>query len=495
MKIIAIACINYDRGIGYKNNLLFKLKKDMELFKSITTNVTDNKKKNGVLMGYNTYKSIPQKYFPLNNRINFIISNNNYNLVKSEIEIYKFKETYLFNTIEQCIQYSKLDSKIENLYIIGGSSIYNKFLEQNYFDEIILNKIEKNSEITTYKINDIINYFPNLGKNWYIYNEELYAENNAVYLDKKIISEIKFNKIIYKNLLNNSYKFVSDESNYLDIIRDVLENGEERETRNAKTRSIFGLRMEFKDIDTKFPLITTKKVFWRGIVEELLWFLSGNTNSNDLAKKGVKIWEGNSNREYLNKNELTHYEIGDCGPIYGFQWRHFNSNYYGIKKNYVNTGIDQLKICVDLIKNNPTSRRIFMTAWNPCQLNEMVLPPCHVSYQFYVRSDNKLDCQMYQRSGDLFLGVPFNIASTALLTSLIAKVTNKIPGKIIIILGDAHIYDNHIDQIKIQLDRQPYEFPTLNIKKYFENLNDYKSQDIELLSYYSHPTIKAQMIS
>ena len=253
--------------------------------------------------------------------------------------------------------------------------------------------------------------------------------------------------------------------------------------------------MEFKDIDTKFPLITTKKVFWRGIVEELLWFLSGNTNSNDLAKKGVKIWEGNSNREYLNKNELTHYEIGDCGPIYGFQWRHFNSNYYGIKKNYVNTGIDQLKICVDLIKNNPTSRRIFMTAWNPCQLNEMVLPPCHVSYQFYVRSDNKLDCQMYQRSGDLFLGVPFNIASTALLTSLIAKVTNKIPGKIIIILGDAHIYDNHIDQIKIQLDRQPYEFPTLNIKKYFENLNDYKSQDIELLSYYSHPTIKAQMIS
>lgn len=495
MKIIGIACLNYDRSIGYNNELLFKLKKDMELFKNITTNVNNTEKKNGVLMGYNTYKSIPNKYFPLDNRINFIISKNNYYSVKSDIEHNKFEETYLFNSIEQCIQYSKLKSNLENLYIIGGSCIYDEFMKKNYFDEIILNEIEENIEIRTDNIKDL-NYFPELRENWKKINKELFLEKNVVYnINKTVIPELKFNKIIYNNSLDNSYKFISDELNYLNIIKDVLENGEDRETRNAITRSKFGLRMEFNNIDKKFPLLTTKKVFWKGIVEELLWFLAGNTNSNDLVKKGVKIWEGNSNRKYLDDNKLKNYEEGDCGPIYGFQWRHFNANYYGLDKNYENMGIDQLKNCIDLIKNNPTSRRIFMTAWNPTQLNEMVLPPCHVSYQFYVSSDNKLHCQMYQRSGDLFLGVPFNIASTALLTSLIAKVTNKIPGNIIIILGDAHIYNNHIDQIKIQLDREPYEFPSLNIKNTYENIDDYSVEDIELLSYYSHSIIKAQMIS
>ena len=494
MKIIGIACVNYDGAIGYKNELLFKLKKDMELFKSITTSVKNIEKKNGVLMGYNTYKSIPYKYFPLINRVNFIISKKNYNLVKSDIENNKYTDTYLFNSIEQCIQYAKLNSNLENLYVIGGSSIYQEFMEKNYLDEIILNEIQVNSEIS-YQDKDF-NYFPKFKHSWEEVDRELFSENNVLSnVDKNIISEVKFNKIHYNNLLNNSHNLISDELYYLNIIKDVLNNGEERKTRNSITRSQFGLRMEFNDINIKFPLLTTKKVFWKGIVEELLWFISANTNSKDLEKKGVKIWKGNSSREYLDQNGLNEYCDGDCGPIYGFQWRHFNAVYNGMDKNYENKGIDQLKNCIELIKNNPTSRRIFMTAWNPCQINEMVLPPCHVSYQFYVRDENKLDCQMYQRSGDLFLGVPFNIASTALLTSLIAKVTNKIPGKIIIILGDAHIYNNHIEQIKLQLKRKPYEFPTLNIKKINENINDYSVDDIELLSYYSHPPIKAEMVS
>ena len=447
-------------------------------------------------MGYNTYKSIPNKYFPLMNRINLIISRKNYNLVKSDLENNKYIDTYLFNSIEQSIQYAKLNNNLENLYVIGGSSIYKEFMEKNYFDEIILNKIQENSEISYQNKDFNFNYFPKFKGNWEEVSRELFLEKNVLSnVDKSIISELKFDKIIYNNTLDNSHNLISDELDYLNIIKDVLNNGEERITRNSITKSKFGLKMEFNDITNKFPLLTTKKVFWKGIVEELFWFISANTNSNDLEKKGVRIWQGNSNREYLNKNKLQHYIEGDCGPIYGFQWRHFNANYNGFNKNYENMGIDQLKNCIDLIKNNPTSRRIFMTAWNPCQLDEMVLPPCHVSYQFYVRSDNKLDCQMYQRSGDLFLGVPFNIASTALLTSLIAKVTNKIPGKIIIVLGDAHIYNDHIEQIKIQLTRKPYEFPLLNIKKVYENIDSYSVEDIELLSYYSHPPIKAQMIS
>lgn len=285
----------------------------------------------------------------------------------------------------------------------------------------------------------------------------------------------------------------ANENSYLNALKNVLENGELRTTRNSNTYSLFGVKIEI-DISNSFPLLTTKKMFTKGIIEELLWFISGNTNSKRLEEKGVNIWKGNSCREYLDNIGLN-YEEGDCGPCYSHQWRHFNAPYKNCNQNYKGLGIDQLQNCIDLIKKYPTSRRIFMSAWNPCQLDEMVLPPCHISYQFYVSNDNKLSCILYQRSGDMFLGVPFNIASVSLLVYIIANITNKNPDKITLMIGDAHIYENHVQQVKIQLNRIPYSFPQLIIKNKHENINDYKYEDFEIVNYNFHAILKADMIS
>ena len=286
----------------------------------------------------------------------------------------------------------------------------------------------------------------------------------------------------------------TNEKKYLDALKDILENGEVRTTRNSKTNSKFGVKLDF-DISKSFPLLTTKKVYFHGVLHELLWFIKGDTNSKNLEKYNVNIWRDNSTRNYLDSLKLFNYEEGDCGPIYGFQWRHYGAVYKGPNSNYNGLGIDQLKNCIDLIKKDPNSRRIFMSAWNPVQLNDMSLPPCHVSYQFYVSSDKKLSCMMYQRSGDMFLGIPFNISSTSLLVYIIAKITNLTPGNVSIVIGDAHIYEDHVEAVKTQLERMPYPSPKLEINKYFSNIDDYKYEHFEVIDYKYHPTIKALMIA
>ncbi len=286
----------------------------------------------------------------------------------------------------------------------------------------------------------------------------------------------------------------SNEKTYLNALKDILEYGELISTRNSKTISKFGVKLDF-DISQSFPLLTTKKIYFHGVLHELLWFIKADTNSKNLEKHNVNIWKDNSSREFLDNLKLFNYEEGDCGPIYGFQWRHYGAVYKGPDSNYNGLGVDQLKNCIDLIKNDPKSRRIFMSAWNPVQLNDMCLPPCHVSYQFYVSEDKKLSCMMYQRSGDMFLGIPFNIASTSLLVYIISKITNLTPGNVSIVIGDAHIYENHIEAVKTQLSREPYEPPKLVINKYFSNIDDYKYEHFEVIDYKYHPTIKAAMIA
>ena len=283
------------------------------------------------------------------------------------------------------------------------------------------------------------------------------------------------------------------EINYLNALREVVSEGTWRETRNAKTLSKFGIKMEF-DISESFPLLTTKRMFWKGVLTELLWFIAVKTNAKELADQGVHIWDGNTTREFLDQRGLNEYEEGDCGPIYGFQWRHFNAKYKGHNENYDGEGVDQLQECIHLIKNDPSSRRIYMTAWNPQQLSEMCLPPCHVSYQFYVE-DGYLSCMMYQRSGDMFLGIPFNIASTALLTNMIANVCGLKTKKIILVVGDAHIYENHMEAVEKQLEREPYSFPKLIIKNNHLTIDDFMVDDFEIVDYQYHPTIKAEMVA
>jgi len=239
-------------------------------------------------------------------------------------------------------------------------------------------------------------------------------------------------------------------------------------------------------------LLTTKKVFYRGIAEELFWFIRGSTSAKELQDKNVRIWDGNSSREFLDSIGLTEREEGDLGPVYGFQWRHFGAEYTNMHADYSGKGVDQLAEVINRIKTKPTDRRIIMCAWNPADLDKMALPPCHCLVQFYV-ADGELSCQLYQRSADMGLGVPFNIASYALLTIMIAHVTGLRPGDFVHTLGDAHVYSNHVEALKVQLEREPKEFPKLVIKREVEKIEDFNIDDFEVVGYQSHPKIAMDM--
>lgn len=283
------------------------------------------------------------------------------------------------------------------------------------------------------------------------------------------------------------------ELQYINLIKHILENGISKDDRTGVgTLSIFSYNMTF-NLRESFPLLTTKKVYWKGVVEELLWFISGSTDSNVLKEKGVRIWEGNSSREFLDSRGLSHYDQGDIGAGYGFQWRHFGAKYTNMYDSYEGQGIDQLKDVIYKIKNTPDDRRIIMSAWNPTDLDKMALPPCHIFVQFWVDTNKKeLHSQMYQRSCDVGLGVPFNIASYSLLTCIIAKLCDLTPGDFHYCMGDTHIYKNHIDAMKLQITRDPYDFPKINIKD-ITDIDNIKFDDIELIDYKYYENIKMNM--
>ncbi|MEQ9168577.1 MAG: thymidylate synthase [Fulvivirga sp.] len=257
---------------------------------------------------------------------------------------------------------------------------------------------------------------------------------------------------------------------YLDLMQDILDNGVQKGDRTGTgTISVFGRQLRF-DLSKRFPLVTTKKLHIRSIVYELLWFLNGDTNIKYLKDNGVSIWD-----EWADEN-------GELGPVYGHQWRSWPTPSGGT--------VDQITQVLNQIKNNPNSRRHIVTAWNPSEVDKMALPPCHALFQFYV-ADGKLSCQLYQRSADYFLGVPFNIASYALMVHMFAQQCDLEPGEFVWTGGDVHLYNNHIEQANTQLSREPFELPQLVIKRKPDSLFDYKFEDFEIVNYQAHPTIKA----
>lgn len=280
---------------------------------------------------------------------------------------------------------------------------------------------------------------------------------------------------------------------YHDLVEHVFKEGHQKEDRtNTGTISTFGYQMRF-DLKKGFPLLTTKKVFYKAIIYELLWFIKGDTNIKYLVDHGVKIWnewpyenykkhssyQGESLGAFVEKIKTDSNfakEFGDLGPVYGAQWRNFN-------------GVDQLSQVINLIKHQPQSRRMILSAWNPAEISNMALPPCHTLIQFYV-ANQKLSLQLYQRSGDIFLGIPFNIASYALLLEMIAQVTNLEVGEFVHTIGDAHIYSNHVDQLKQQLNREIRPLPKLKLNPVIKNIEDFTFEDIEIIGYDPHPPIK-----
>ena len=294
----------------------------------------------------------------------------------------------------------------------------------------------------------------------------------------------------------------SEEIQYLNLIQKILERGNLEKGRNGNTISTFGESMRFSLENGKIPILTTKKTAWKTCLKELLWFIRGETNNKILQQQGVHIWDANTTREFLDSRGLTLYPEGIAGPIYGRQWRDFGASYNCFTGKSLNAdhpfdGVDQLQQIIDQLKNPETrnSRRLILTAWNPKQLDQMALPPCHIMCQFNVHDGNKLSCAMYQRSNDECCGTPFNIASYSFLTHLLAKHCGLEAYEFVYFKGNCHIYEEHIEGAKMQLLREPFPFPTVSIKQVRGNINDYQIEDFEIHNYQHHPQIKFKMVA
>jgi thymidylate synthase len=302
--------------------------------------------------------------------------------------------------------------------------------------------------------------------------------------------------------LNTQVKDQHEEFQYFNIIKNIIENGYWEEGRNGKTKSIFGSSMRFSLKDGAIPILTTKKTAWKSCLKELLWFIRGETDAKLLQKQGVNFWDANSSREFLDSRGLHLYPEGMIGTGYGYQWRHFGASYNcftgkPLTNDHPFNGFDQLQEIINQLKNpeTRTSRRLIMTAWNPKQLNQMALPPCHILCQFNVHDGNKLSCSLYQRSCDLPIGIPINIASYSFLTHLLAKHCGLEAYEFIHFMGNCHIYEEHIEIIKGQINKNPYPFPTVSIKQMRDNINDYQLEDFELHNYKHHEQIKFKIVA
>lgn len=437
------------------NNVLLDILHPMMEIKLLEIN---QNKKNRILMDEKFYYTLPMNY-----------SSN------AQLYVYSFKEIsniHTFNSIDYIFE----NGFINETYIIGVDLFY-ALLDKKCIDVIEIVNINNTENVTLSTLPLLLNHD--------------YTQSSH--------SKLNNTNSLYHTEYIKWTRDIHPEMEYLNLLQNVIEKGELVKSRSEDTISIFGKTIEF-DLQKGFPLLTTKKMFFNGIVKELLWFLKGHTNANELKEQKVNIWNGNTTRNYLDSIGLANYPEGCCGPIYGYQWRFFNAPYdvETMMPMKDSTGFDQLMNCIHLIQNDPTSRRIIMSGWNPCQLKEMCLPPCHVLYHFNVRN-GKLSCQMYQRSADLFLGLPFNIASTALLVHLISKLCRLVPDKIRICIGDAHIYTSHIDNVITQIKRYPLKFPTLEIDDPIypvkEQIEKWTSDNIRLQNYTSHGKLESKMVA
>jgi len=468
-----ILAVDKNYGLGYNNELAWNIPEELQIFKEKT-------KDSILIVGRKTFQKLPK----LKDRIVFCISRNT--IITSE----KNDVIMSFQSIHIAIEQAKSLGK--PVFIIGGNQIYN-YVFKNYQNELTVHI----SFIYESYICDTFFDVDNL-KNFYITKRD----------DNDLFNhcEMKYQKY--------------GERQYLELIQDLIKNGERRKTRNAETISDFCKHLKF-DLRDGFPLLTTKKMFLKGIIEELLFFIRGDTQSKILEEKGINIWKANTNREFLDSAGFKVRKEGEMGPMYGSQWRNFNSVYdenkltdkwviddcmiqfrnscceIGYDPQLPKFNLDQLKYIIHEIKNNPTSRRILITSFNPSQVHQGVLWPCHsITIQFYVQ-DEYLDMFCYNRSSDIFLGLPFNIASSSLFLMITAQLTNLKPRYFNISLGDSHIYETHIEAVKRQIKRMPYEFSKIQLPE-FNNLEEVEKltyKDFILENYKYYPSIKATMIA
>ena len=464
------------------NHLPFRNKDDLNYFKTITTNAV-------LIAGYHTGSVLPR----LSHRHLLIIDRKasifNDRTDTSDI-IHVPSVQFAIKKAEQLIQ--QIPTLQKNIYIIGGSKLFNQIRDNdNLFPRV------------NYVYHNLISQ--RCIKRWITRHNQ--SVTDVTYLNYRLITN-HFTKIedipISKELLITSYYRNGQEMVYLNLLKEIINFGEYTINRTATpTLTLLNKSITFDISNNKFPLFTHRKMFLKGIFEELKWFLSGQTDSNILQKKKVKIWKKNSTKKFLEEQKLTHYEQGDCGPIYGFQWKHFGAEYKDCKTDYSGRGFDQIGYVIqqlkDSIKNKKASRRIVLSGWNPPDLKKMALPPCHILYIWNLHQ-NKLSGTLVMRSGDLVLGVPFNVASLTILTRLIAKEVGLECGKVTVFIANAHIYENHLLKMKPLLAKNPiptHPFPTLELDKEMSILHPEKMsyKQLKLKEYKYHPRIKLDMVA
>ena len=517
---IIVAASSALRGIGVGGKMPWRLPSELEYFKRATTAVSapsaapasarDDKENadaagaaakahrppqrrvNAVIMGRKTWNSLPNSVRPLPGRLNVVLSRDGGSAMKParaaadgggdglRVVCAGFEEAL---AVLSAPPYAE---SVDRVFVIGGSQVYAEALRHPSCGAVHLTEVDYPGDA------ELDTFFP-----------AVEPERFGLYASGPIEREagLRFQRLTYTARGLSGAGIASmlpaaapahEERQYLDAIRDILDTGAERGDRTGTgTISKFGIQMRF-DLRRSFPLLTTKRVFWRGVAEELLWFISGSTDARALQEKGIHIWDGNASREYLDSIGLTEREEGDLGPVYGFQWRHFGAEYSGRDADYAGKGVDQLRELIHKIRTSPNDRRLVLTAWNPTDIPIMALPPCHMFCQFYV-AHGELSCQLYQRSGDMGLGVPFNIASYALLTRLVAHVCGLRAGELSHVIGDAHVYSNHVEPLREQLRRDPRPFPTLEIRTDTDDIDKIVFGDLKIDNYTPDKKIEMKM--
>lgn len=475
-----IAAVEEGGGIGINNKLPWNIPAEIRYYRQTTASTHDPFLQNAIIYGRKTWESKGRK--PLPGRANIVLTRGDTDAIaKSGCEPHQS----LRSALESC--WSRSD--IESVFICGGSAVYAEAMTMRECQVMLVTRVHA-------RIPNCDVLFPTINPLHYRLSHRSPVRSDAGF-DFHVDVFVRADALPPPPQALPFFPSTGEheEFQYLRLIADVMATGQQKPSRAGPTISKFGATMRF-DLTKSFPLLTTKRVFWRGVAEELLWFTRGDTSAISLQQKNVHIWDANATPEFLAKACPTcHYQVGDLGPVYGFQWRHFGATYEGSRADYRGKGIDQLQGIIETLRKDPESRRIIMSAWNASDLHKMALPPCHVLSHFMVVDGGKgLSCLLYQRSADLGLGVPFNIASYALLTTMIAHIVNLRPFELVHVIGDAHVYVNHVDPLCEQLTRVPRPFPKLILKRpTVTSIEEFTFEDFELVGYDPHPTIKMEM--
>lgn len=473
MKIIV--ALDSKNGIGKDNSIPWLLKSDLKHFKNVTTHSNNPLKLNVVIMGRKTWEGLPIK--PLKNRVNIVLSRTSCNFDGA------INATSLTNALDHLRTIENVN--MDNIFVIGGEALYEETIKMDVCEKIYVTEV--------YGKYDCDVNFPKIPEYYEITSVSKFKEENGIHFRNLVYT----NRNYFKEKFNEKYIWKNfEEENYISVLDELLKIGNETVDRTGVgTYSLFGKMFKYNLSDT-FPLLTTRRQFMRGIFEEFMFYLSGKTDNKILQEKKVHVWDGNTSREFLDKSNLSHYPEGDLGETYGFNFRHYGAEYKTCNENYENQGFDQLTNVIELIKNNPRSRRIIIDLWNSSTLHKAALPPCLCKYQFYVNTnEKKLDLMIYIRSSDYFLANNWNVATGALFVHLICNLEDidLIPGTLTVVTGDTHLYKFHIEQAKENIRRKPRPFPKLLVKNKKKNIEDFTYEDIELIGYKPYSSIKASM--